>query len=158
MAEYNTGLASWWDRLVNGTDVTNNNQAIANNSYAAFNQKYGLDSPSFNYNSLDAQQRANYDNDLAALNAKTGAAANAGAFDGKFNMEGLTGLASTGLGVVNLASGLDNLFGSGRDARKMALSNLEQQMKHNKEMMAEWRKDNAEFDANRKRITESYKA
>lgn len=67
------------------------------------------------------------------------------------------GLATAGQ-VVGVLQGLDTLFGSGKEARGLAMQGAKDALKQNREKMQMLRQDRADFAKNRAAITASYGA
>lgn len=92
---------------------------------------------------------------------KTPGAGNTSWFDGLGNsfssgLSTLGGYAKDGASILGLVSGLDNLFGSGKDMRKLSKSNLQQKIAQNAEAMQMMRDDRQDFKDQREKVTKSY--
>ena len=76
--------------------------------------------------------------------------------EGGLSMQGLGGLASNVGSVVGLISSLNNVFGGKSDLEKAQLNYLNQTSSGLAEQLAEQKRRNTEFRADRDRITSSY--
>lgn len=160
--------AGLWDYIKGDTAVYNNN--LLNTKYADFNTKWdGMFTPE----SMTDEQKLVYNTELTQLNDQAIKTADKlGGFDSlrgdidsyaktnkTANEQGQYGL-TAGLGdamtALNLYQGFDNLFGSGKDARDLAMENMKQQMAHNNESLAMLRSDRKDFKDNKAKITSSY--
>ena len=95
-----------------------------------------------------------------ALNEHSVAMADAGAFsDGLFSMEGLEKIGEFGglaMSALNIGKGLDDLFGSGKQARKLALEAGHAELDDFKNRSAQRIKDTARFEQTRDDQTAAY--
>lgn len=149
--KYQQGLSAFMDDLfTTGGDLTTN-QNIANANFDNFSTKWGVDD-SFNFDSLTPEQQTNFNTELMDLNADT---ANNVGTSGDF-LSGLGGYLGTAQTGLQLLTGLDSLFGSGKDAKEAALKNLEQSMDINEEKMDWLRSDRQDFKDNQQKVTSSY--
>ena len=115
-----------------------------------------------NTGNLDMSKATNYlspTNNSLNLNT-TGGETGLGSIFGSEGMKTFGNYAQTGLAVLGLYNGLDNLFGSGardrKDSKNMMKKAFEQNYAMNDLAINKFKEDNARFKADRERITSSY--
>lgn len=115
-----------------------------------------------NTGNLDMSKATNYlspTNTDINLNT-TGGETGLGSIFGSEGMKTFGNYAQTGMAVLGLYNGLDNLFGSGardrKDSKNMMKKAFEQNYAMNDLAINKFKEDNNRFKADRERITSSY--
>ncbi len=115
-----------------------------------------------NVNALDMSQPTNYlrpTNTDIKLNT-TGGETGLGSIFGSEGMKTFGNYAQTGMNIIGLYTGLDNLFGSGardrKDSKNMMKKAFEQNYAMNDMAINKFKEDNAHFKKQRSDITASY--